>query len=239
MNEYTDITQTFGRLYQPAKAFVIYNSTKEKDSYVEAYDMDSNGCPINAHRLSLRESIALAKALDTSEALKQTFLKPAGLLPKNVLYINTDRNGYAIWYTPPQSAGLYFGQGLGIPNGRANIPALIWRANRSSLWIYAITDHSDITTETTLCRAPFFNTANDGKVCMGTVNIDLPQNCGLEEFIRLWQDYFFNSYFSHLLGDNPIKGNIVQLWQKLVGTDEPFPADVFIPHKFNLKKLIP
>lgn len=236
MNSHTDITQTFGRLYHPAKALIIYKS--HQDSYVEAYDMDSNGCPINAHPLSVMESIALAKALDTSDELKQAFLKPEGLLPKNVLYINPDRNGYAIWYTPPRVAGLYFQPGLGILNGKAHIPALIWRANRSSLWIYAITNHSDIVTESALYHAPFFNTGNDGKVCMGTVNIDLPKNCGLEEFMRLWQDYFFNSFFSHLLGNNPVRGNIVQLWQQLVNTDKPFPADVLVQHPFTLKKLI-
>jgi PRTRC genetic system protein B len=239
MSQYTDITHALGRLYHPVKALLIYESYKGADSYVEAYDMDSDGCPINAHRLSIRECTALAKALDTSEELKQAFLKPAGLLPKNVLYINPDRNGYAIWYTPPGQAGLYFRPDLGIPCGKANIPALIWRANRSSLWLYAVTCHTDILPETPLCRAPFFNMANDGKVCMGTVNIDLHANCGLEEFMRQWQDYFFNSYFSHLLGENPVKGNIVQLWQQLVGSDKPFPAEVLVNHPFTLKKLIP
>jgi PRTRC genetic system protein B len=240
MNPHTDITETFGTLYHPVKALLIYNNhEKEKHGYVEAYDIDTNGSPINAHRLSVRESIALAKALDTTEELKRTFLKPTGLLPKNVLYINPDRNGYVIWYTPPQKQGLYFRSDLGIINGKASLPALIWRANRTSLWVYALTDENNITTQTPLFRAPFFNIGQDGKVCMGTVNVNLPANCGLEEFISTWQDYFFNSYFSHLLDGNPVKGNIVQLWQGLVGKRKAFPTEELTAHSFTLKKLIP
>lgn len=239
MNPHTDITETLGNLYQPIKALLIYNSPKDKAGYVEAYDIGSDGCPINAHRLSIRESIALGKALDTTEELKRSFLKPAGLMPKNVLYINPDRNGYAIWYTPPQKQHLYFSDSLGIPNGRASVPAMVWRANLTSLWVYALADESAPELKTTLCRAPFFNVGQDGKVCMGNVQINLKSDCGLEEFMKLWQAYFFNSYFSHLLGGNPVKGNIVQLWQKLVRKNKPFPTEELTAMPFTLKRLIP
>lgn len=238
MQELNEITKSFGRLFHPVKALLIYNSAGGKDSYVEAYDMDRSGCAINAHRLSLRESISLAKALDTSEELKQTFLKPEGLLPKKVLYINPDRNGYAVWSTPPHKVKLLFLESLGIPSGEAAVPALVWKANRSGLWLYASTADKEIQENTPLYHAPFFNIGNEGKVCMGTVNINLPADCGLEKFIKLWEDYFFNSYFSHLLGDNPVKGNIVQLWQKLVKSGKPFPAEVLIKYPFTLKKII-
>ncbi len=111
-----DITATFGTLYHPLKAFVIYQQdTSDKNIYVEAYDMDKNGYPINAHPLSVHESTNLANALDTSEELKRNFLKPSGLLPKNILYLNPDQNGYAIWHTPSQKVDLFFVEHLGIP----------------------------------------------------------------------------------------------------------------------------
>lgn len=84
-----DITQNFGTLYRPVKAFVVYEKdSTDKQHYVESYDMDDSGCPINAHPLSVREATALAKSLDTSEELQRNFLKLESLLPKNVLYIN-------------------------------------------------------------------------------------------------------------------------------------------------------
>lgn len=132
-----DITASFGTLYHPVKAFVIYQKDgMEKNMYVESYDMGKDGTPINAHPLTVREGMALAKALDTSEELTRNFLKPKGILPKNVLYINPDQNGYAVWYTPAQQINLLFSKDLTIPNGKAFIPSLVWKASRETLQIY-------------------------------------------------------------------------------------------------------
>ena len=74
---------------------------------------------------------------------------------------------------------------------------------------------------------------------MGNVRINIPKDCALEQFMELWQDYFFNSYFSHLFGSHqPVKGNVVQLWQRLTNTDEAFPTDLLIANKYQIKHLI-
>jgi PRTRC genetic system protein B len=235
-----DITANFGTLYHPVKAFVVYQkNTVDKCIYVESYDIDKNGYPINAHPLSLVESIQLANALDTSDELKRNFLKPSGLLPKNVLHINPDHNGYAIWHTPPQKIDLFFVEGLGIPNGRASIPSLLWKASKNTLWIFAMDSDTEIGEQTALFHAPFFNLYQDGKVCMGTVAVNIKSDCLLEEFIALWEQYFFNSYFSHLIGDkSPVKGNIIQLWQSLVNSRKQFPMKSLIKNGITLKQLL-
>ena len=44
-----DIIQDFGTLYHPTNALVFYqNNQGSKDTYVEHFDMDKNGNPINA-----------------------------------------------------------------------------------------------------------------------------------------------------------------------------------------------
>jgi PRTRC genetic system protein B len=235
-----DITTTLGTLYHAVKAFVIYQQdASDKNIYVEAYDMDKNGYPINAHPLSVHESSRLANALDTSDELKRNFLKPSGLLPKNVLYINPDQNGYALWHTPAQKVDLFFVEGLGIPNDRASLPPLLWKASKNTLWIYAMDSNTEIGEQTALSSAPFFNLYQDGRVCMGTVAVNIKSDCLLEEFIALWEQYFFNSYFSHLIGDkSPVKGNIIQLWQSLVNSRKQFPIKSLIKNGLTLKKLL-
>lgn len=232
------ITAKFGTLYNPVKAFVVYQKNNaDKTIYVEAYDMDKNGYPINAHPLSLRESTKLANALDTSDELKRNFLKPSGLLPKNVLYVNPDQNGYVIWYTPPQRTDLFFVESLAIPNGKASIPSLLWKASKNNLWVYAMDSDKEINEQTTLYHAPFFNIYEDGRVCMGTVSVNITSDCLLEEFIEKWEQYFFNSYFSHLIhGQSPVKGNIIQLWQSLVNSQKQFPVKSLIKNGLTLKK---
>ncbi len=235
-----NLTNAFGSLYHPQKALLIYQQeNNDKQVYIESYDIDLQGRPINAHPLSVTEGTALAKALHTKDSKNTTFLKPAGLLPKNLLYLQTERNGYAIWHTPKQNRKLLFKAGLGIDSGYANIPALIWKATKDGLVIYALADDKVIDLDTELYNAPFFNTYHDGRVCMGNVAISISKNCGLEEFAAQWEQAFFNSYFSHMMqGHNPVKGNMVQLWQSLVGTKKQFPVKTLITNKKTIKSLI-
>ena len=234
----TDITQTFGTLYHPRKAFVIYEQHgAAKHIYIEAYDLDPDGQPINAHPLSVREAGKLCKALQTTDKNTNSFLSSIGLLPKNLLYLKTDKNAYAVWYTARQQVKLFFRQDLNIKSGMANIPALVWKATKNAIALYAVTDE-EITTETPLYNAPFFNMYDDGRVCMGNVRLEIKKDCALEDFISLWQNAFFDSYFSHMIqGYNPIKGNIVQLWKSLSDTGKPFPEKKLVVTNRTLKDL--
>lgn len=234
-----NLTQSFGTLYHPQKAFVIYEQQgAAKHIYIESYDIDEQGCPVNAHPLSMTEAGKLCKALQTTEKKKSSFLTPKGLLPKNLVYLRTDNLPYAIWHTPVQSVKLYFKDDLGIQCGLAYVPALVWKATRTHLALFAITE-DEVGAETPLFNAPFFNLYDDGRVCMGNVRLDIKKDCALEDFIRLWQDAFFNSYFSHMIdGHNPVKGNIVQLWKRLSGTGKPFPTEKLIPANKTVKHLI-
>jgi PRTRC genetic system protein B len=235
----TDLTASFGTLYLATKAFVLYNEQKGKNVYVESYDMDEQGFPINAHPLSVREAAALAKVLDTSGDMNRSFLKSKSLLPANVLYVNPGHNGYAVWHTAAQSVSLRFVESLGIPSGNANIPALFWKASKNHLQLYALKGTVSLTEDTPLFHAPFFNVYENGKVCMGTVNIKISADCQLEEFMEKWQRYFFDSYFSHLITTrSPIKGNIVQLWQQLIKTGKNFPEKILTPNGLTLKNLL-
>ena len=129
--------------------------------------------------------------------------------------------------------------GLGIPNGKAKVPPLVWFANKNSLSVFALSSDRRPTEKTLLHYAPFFNLYENGNVCMGTVNIDIQNSASVEEFIQAWGSYFFNSYFSHLLGNyNPIKGNCVNLWKNLMETKEFFPKSLLISNNKTLKNLL-
>ena len=234
------ITAAFGTLYQPVRALVFYEKqTDERTMYIESYDMDERGFPINAHPLSKRECSRLANALDNSDGLKRSFLKPEGLLPKNVLYINPDHDGFAVWYTPQRDMPMMFTAELGIRDGNANVPAMVWKASKETLSVFALPTDKGIRATSKLCHAPFFNVYPDGKVCMGNVGINIPLECQLEAFMRQWEHYFFGSYFSHLFAEHlPIKGNIVQLWQHLVNTSDKFPVKDLIKNGLTLKDIL-
>ena len=240
MNNLNDITENFGTLYFPKSALVFYETKGiNTDMYVEHFDMDRNGNPINAHPLTVKEANVLAKSLQTDEEKNKPFLKPKGILPTNILHINPSEKGTVLWYTKAQQRQLYFVNGLGIPNGKAKVPPMLWLANKNSLSVFALSSDRRPIEKTPLHYAPFFNVYENGNVCMGTVNIDIQNSASVEEFIQAWESYFFNSYFSHLLGNyNPIKGNCVTIWKDLIGTDTPFPKEVLKPNNKTLKNLL-
>jgi PRTRC genetic system protein B len=236
-----NITSVFDQTYQPVKALLIYQSqqAQSENVYVEAYDMDGQGCPVNAHPLDVQESAALAMCLDSSDELQCNFLKPKGLLSDKVLYINPAYDGCVVWYTPAQEVSLFFVEELGIPNGKAKVPTLLWKADKEHLHIYALHSNKRPDNNTPLYHAPFFNLYENGNVCMGTVNVEIEGSTCLEDFICQWQSYFFNSYFSHHIGGHyPIEGNTIQLWQQQVNSNKAFPIDQLKKSAVIIKELI-
>ncbi len=240
MNDIIDTAKDFGTLYEPKSALVFYESLdKNATMYVEHFDMDRNGNPINAHPLTVNEARALAKSLQIDEEKDKTFLKSKGILPTNILNINPSQNGSVLWYTKSQERQMYFVKNLEIPNGKAQVPAMLWFADKENLSVFALTSDKRPTEKTTLHYAPFFNVYEDGAVCMGTVDVNIKNSASVEEFIKAWEDYFFHSYFSHLLDNyNPIKGNCVNLWKKLMETGETFPVEVLKKNSKTLKNLL-
>ena len=237
-----DITQDFGKLYHPTSALVFFQTNERiKETYVEYFDMDKNGNPINAHPLTEKEAKTLVKALNTKTQKEKSkdFLKPKGILPTNILQINPSENGSVLWFTKSMKKQLYFTENLEISNGRAEVPAMLWFANKRSLKIFALSSNQRPTEKTPLFYAPFFNVYENGNVCMGTVDVHIQNSTSLEEFIKIWEDYFFNSYFSHLMNEhNPTNGNCVNLWKSLINNEKQFPKEALKKANATLKNLL-
>lgn len=234
-----DVTVDLQTYYHPVSALVVYKKEGASgDTYVEHFDMDKGGSPINAHPLTVGEAKQLAKALRVDKK-KEPFLGAKGLLPTNVLHIDP-KDGRVIWFTEAGRRELLFVDNLEIPNGEANVPAMIWVAEKDSLRVFAMTKSERPTETTRLYNAPFFNVYDNGNVCLGTAQVGIKDSTSLEEFILRWEQFFFNSYFSHLNTVHElIKGNMVSLWKKLINSNEPFPTYVLLPHHAGtLKDLI-
>ena len=242
-----NVSQQFNEQYLPVKALLIYQSVAEEtdsyhskptEIYVESYDIGKQGNPINAHPLSVKEMTALSEILQSTQELKNNYLQCKGVLPPKLIYVHAQNNGYAIWQTLPQEVGLFFADSLGIPSGKVKVPAILWKATQESVQVYALKGKAKPTAGTPLYYAPFFNLSQDGRVCMGTVNIHIDRPTCLEDFMAQWENYFFNSYFTHTLGNyRHCKGNIVELWKKqAAGRD--FPQDELIKNGRTLKDLI-
>jgi len=246
-----NITGQFNSGFAPFKALLLYKHEKEEQLnqfqrqeretqiYVESYDIGHQGRPVNAHPLSVKEMGALAELLQTSQELQGGYLKSKGLLPQNVLFVNQQANGYAVWFTPPQEVTLFFVESLNIPSGTFKIPAMVWKADAERLTVVALKGKQRPALNTALCHAPYLNIYNSGQVCMGNVSIAINKTECLEDFIRLWEQYFFNSRFSHSIsGNSTTKTDTTRLWRSLAGRGGNFPQDELIKTGYTLKQFI-
>jgi PRTRC genetic system protein B len=226
-------------LYLPAAALVVFKPEgSEGGLYIEHYDMDDDGFPVNPRPLSVKEAQGLSKALDTREQASKAFLKPQGIIPSKVLHLNPTESGSVVWYTPPRRQKLHFSNGLISPLDALPLPTLVWVADKKRLSVFALAGKGKPRLGTLLYHAPFFNLYRNGNVCMGSVSIDIKQSASLEEFIAAWEGYFFGSYFSHLIdNNNPVKGNLSSLYKSLAGS-LVFPTEELLPTHLTLKNLL-
>jgi len=239
-----NITDQFTNCYKPVKALLIYAKSSDNgqegamDTYVESYDIGKEGKPVNAHPLSDRETADLARTLSYNNGVQQGFLRCRGLLPEHLLWLDATGIGSAVWLTPQMEVDLFFTESLGIPSGKACVPQMIWKASRNQLSVFAFKGKRKPTADTPLYHAPFFNVHASGEVCMGTVSIDIQRNTSLEDFMLLWQRYFFGSYFSHTIGEARTTTNIVQLWTTQVQQGCAFPEAALVATDQKLRSLI-
>lgn len=235
-----NISTRFTKEYSPVKSLVIYQSSgRKKECFVEAYDFSAENTMINAHPLSLRESQKLGKILSSSLEKTNHCFEPVGVLPTNVLYVSSREDGMAVWYTPAGKRELLFRESLKIASQAYHLPALLWKATKDHLYIYALKANKRPTGKTQLFQAPFFNIHDTGQVCMGTVDITLDDVDNLQDLITSWENYFFNSHFSHLISEvSPVKGNIVQLYHSLSLPGTIFPVQDLLPINDTVKNII-
>lgn len=228
--------------YMPVSALVLYKSNlnRRPEYYIESFDFDVEGRPVNAHPLTLNESASLLKALSCGKDKERKYLSQSSLLSTKVLYVAAQHREMVIWFTPAQARPLYFVDRLGLENGTANVPAMLWMVKGKKLSVFALKSNRRPKEETRLYRAPFFNIYSDHTVCLGNVDRMIHESASLEAFMIAWERFFFHSYFSHLLnGQSPVKGNCVNLWRRLVNSDSPFPKEELKDSGLTLKKLLP
>lgn len=242
MKTYKNITPLFEEKYKPVKALVVFSSNMDgAPPYVESYDIDESGYPINAHPLSMQESRQLQKSLQVHEENERNnYLSPEGIMPDKVLHIDYSK-GQVVWYTSAQRQMLYFKESIGLKEGEANVPAMVWQATKTKLSVWALGNKGRTRPKGNeqLYKAPFFNIYDGGSVCMGSVETFAGRReGGLEFFIAYWEAAFWNSKFSHLNIDiSPVNGNVVQLWERLLNTELPFPTKCLLPVTEKLNKI--
>jgi PRTRC genetic system protein B len=162
---------------------------------------------------------------------------PYGPVPRNMLYADTrqGRERY-VWYVPPGEHTMYFASSLNIDNGEYCLPGLVFSLVKNDLHVLAWRGRS-VTRKTRLCSAPFFNVnASTGKICLGSGRKRMPPDLTYENMIAHWEDLFWRTEFTHVLGGNPTRSDLAQV---LKGSGERFDDRELKPiHDLTIQKLL-
>jgi len=205
------LTKEITRSMHPVAALIAYCSEDEygrKEHYLEFRNIRENGMMGAAKPVSFQ----FIQSLTERFALKSSSV-PHGVIPKEMLFADIREEKY-IWHRPPCRKFMYFKKELNIPNAAYCIPGLVWMVQREHLFLFAYKSKR-LSSNTQLYAAPFFNVnPGNGSVCFGNAKLRKPEILDFENFIKYWENMFFLSEFSHVIGGNPTKQNLALVIKK-------------------------
>lgn len=204
--------------YKPTLALVVYMAGEKgnEEYYLESHRIGNAGEILEGKPL-LQETLNDIVDVFFDERKNKTGI--SGFLPENLLSFDVLPGGYysMVWYQPAQIKLMHFAENLKIPSGEAEVPAMIYKANRKDLSVYAIKSKSRPDLKTALFKAPFHNVYTNGEVCLGNAKLKKPTEKTYQSEMQYWEDLFWKSEFSHLNGSvSPTKSNINTLWKKAI-----------------------
>lgn len=231
--------------YQPKQALIIYEKGNSQEwgstpYYLEHHkiNVDQQGKARLSEGKPLTKSCLkqLGRAIVDNEKSK-TYLKSKGIFSENLLYFHQEEKSYTLtWYQPPSRQKMMFTKKLQIPSGEANVPALIFAVKENRLKVYATKKFKRPNHQTKLYKAPFHNTDDAANVCLGGAEKPSIELKYIEDIMKAWENIFWFTKFSEQHG-RPVKGEINELWRKLINTDKPFPKSYLLPSKLKLNQL--
>jgi len=214
-------------------ALLFYKSTlTDKGTYVE-HRRIRKGAMGAGQPLDVSVIANLLKTVDKYAHESSTMVSLHGEIPENLLYASTSIDSYKlVWYRKPERRMLYFVDSLGIPNGEVIVPGLVYMTDGRSLHMYAFKGAKP---KKLLYRAPFFNTSDS--VCLGNGKMAKPKDQTYRNWMNYWEEMFWKTEFSHLMGSNPVKGNLSIIMKDCIEHHKPFPLASLVRTKTNLQSL--
>ena len=230
------IVKRITEVYEPFAAIVAY-STGETESSERGYYLERrtirNGKMGAGKPLTQKMLASIIKTVQTTSSQLDTGMY--GRVPSNVLYCDTRiDHDKLVWYHGPEERNVFFSEELNIPSGKMKVPGLVYVVDKGRMRLYAFKGKHP---SDKLYHAPFMNTS-ETHVCLGNAKVEKPEERTFENIIAYWEKMFWNSEFIHILGDNPIKGNLAVLSKELIETGREFPTDKLVPVKVKLNDLL-
>jgi PRTRC genetic system protein B len=192
--------------------------------------------PVTAERKTGRPIIGAGRPLDrrvlidTLTQLDRNAAPRADFLPARVLGVTS---AAVTWWCPPTRRRVFFRcEELGERSAVVPHPGLVFQASTDGFSVYSVKGDGRPEPGTPLFEPPYFNTWNEGRICIGTAKV--PKRIEVDA-IAGWEEGFFSSAFTHPNhGGKRVeyKNGFFAFWKDMLdGKFEAFPLDALVPMK--------
>lgn len=228
------LSEKLSDIMKPKSAVIVYKSEKTDEYYLEQRKIDPNSGRMTAG-VPFTEKM-LGKIMGSFAIDNNNFdIGFHGILPSNLLYVDTRLgNVTLVWYNPPQKRKMYFTKKTGIADGEMWVPGLLYIVKNDLLSMYAF---KGLKPKKKLYMAPFMN-VDINHVCLGNAKVQKPKERTFTNMIEYWETVFWKSEFDHILGANPVKGNLATITKECIASSSPFPTKQLKPVKITLNDFL-
>jgi PRTRC genetic system protein B len=190
---------------------------------------------VTRHEVRKSPSLSLGPAETLTGEFLKSLMRSFGIkttldvLPERIIAHNDETT---VWWMPAQRRQMFFNDSekkMTPISGRVfPHPALLFVAQARALWVRALAEDKRPTANSILSVAPYWNTSENGSVCLG--NMQEPDTVGVHA-IEQWERGFFESAFSHANGAERLtlhKGGFAALWRDLADSMDEFPVNQLV-----------
>ncbi|AEA65848.1 PRTRC system protein B [Burkholderia gladioli] len=215
---------------------ILFYAGRSGNQFATVHEIvhDRSGRPvIGAGRPVDRDALIRALIqLDRNAAPKSEFLPP------NVLGVSSTG---VTWWSPPAMRRVFFDcSELGVRSAVVPHPGLVFQAAASGFRVFSTKTCDRPSADTPLFEPPYFNTWNDGQICIGTAKV--PARIEVKA-IEGWESAFFDSAFTHPNhGSARVKytRGVFAFWQDMLDGKfgDRFPLNALVPTSYKVRRLV-
>lgn len=153
---------------------------------------------MSARPVAREDIISLFKDLNDKENIKKKRKYTcSGLLDTNVLIAEQTTTSYNLmWWSMSTIKTLKFSKRAKMPDIRAQVPAMLYVANGKNMQIFHLQENLRPTEKCKVYNCILPNTMHGNDICFGTVERQIPTEATFKQLITLWENYYWNSYFT-------------------------------------------
>lgn len=225
--------------FTPVKVLKVYSG--DKDSfYIEVHPVYKTkneyrvGAGVPLTKKTLQKLLGAAMSSDDKSIWWDNPIMPDCLLS----FCAEKYKRHIMWWRPKKIINMTFTEKFSLKDGPIHMPAMLFFSHLDKIRIFAMKENKRPTLRTNLYAAPLLNSIAKNELCWGNVSNKVHEIMEIDKEIITWENYIWNSRFSHGGSAKVTKTDIIPIYKRLIGTDKQFPLKELVNEFIFVNDLI-